>query len=626
MRDFDREVVNKSGNIPFSQIVKNAASRRQVLKAGAATSLVGFMSGSGLRTALAQGDEEEPEPLVGFTPLPRESATGNWLAISEDYEYDVVFPWGDPIQPDGPEFELPMTAENQEKQIGVGHDGMWFFSGDEPDTGILCLNHEFANHHALFGRRTAPYARNREETLVAQHAHGVSVLDVAKVEGVWQVVAGDHARRIHANTPVEFSGPAAQSALLALEVEDMGTDMDSDSDSDSDMSNEVERPPLGTLNNCGSGPTPWQTYLTCEENFQGYFGTRNATWTPSAEQARYGFGRDGFGWRWHYYDSRFNLYREETLTESNRFGWVVEIDPFDPESTPVKRTALGRFKHEGACVTPGQDNRIVVYMGDDQGDEYIYKFVGNGDYISELARCESPLDNGKLYVARFNEDYTGDWLEMTEEDPVLRDSLGSQDRILTYARIAGKLLGATPMDRPEWITIAPNGEVYCALTNNSGRSEANRANPQAPNPDGHIIRLMDEDDHVGTSFTWDIFKLASSTHGTEESFSDPDCVYADPDGRLFILTDGTQQDTMNNQLLVADTTTGEIRRLFSGVRSCEITGITHNAERTEYFVNVQHPGNGNPGVSDFPRIESGFNTPRDATVVIRRKDGGIVGS
>jgi hypothetical protein len=192
--------------------------------------------------------------------------------------------------------------------------------------------------------------------------------------------------------------------------------------------------------------------------------------------------------------------------------------------------------------------------------------------------------------------------------------------------MAADVLGATPMDRPEWATVAPNGLVYCTMTNNSGRTEANAANPLAPNPDGHIIRWKDSHEHVGTRFEWEIFLIAADTHGTEESYADPDGLWADPDGRIFIQTDGGQKDGLNNQMLVADPRTREIKRLFTGVTGDEVTGMAVTPDRRTMFINVQHPGNGNPTLTNFPLAFDGVTIPRDATVAIRRKDGGIIGS
>jgi secreted PhoX family phosphatase len=422
--------------------------------------------------------------------------------------------------------------------------------------------------------------------------------------GTWATVASPRARRIHVNTPVTFSGPVAGHPLL---------------------DNAANNAPLGTVNNCSNGETPWGTYLTCEENFNGYFGA-NGNFVATPEQDRYGFSDNGFGYGWHLFDERFDLTNPDYANEQHRFGWVVEIDPMDASQTPVKRTALGRFKHEGAAVTVGRGGRVVVYMGDDQRFDYIYKFVSRRNWKAMRAQGISPLDEGKLYVARFDDDGTGEWLELTIDNPALAARFSDQGELLTFTRVAADILGATPMDRPEWTTIARNQDVYCALTNNSQRTVPDAANPLAPNADGHIIRWRDTDNHVGNVFTWDIFIIAETTHGTEASFADPDGLWIDPDGRLFIQTDGGQKDGLNNQMVVADTITGEIRRLFTGVTGDEITGIAYTPDRRTMFINTQHPGNGDPSLTNFPADIDGVTIPRDSTFVITRKNGGIIGS
>ena len=601
----DSEIVNPSSNPTMQEVVRVAASRRKIIQGGMSLA-AGFMAS---KSALGQRTPIIPfnPGLIGFTPLSRAEATGPWPTISSDYEFEVLIPWGDPILPDGPAFSYPPNAENQAEQIGIGHDGMWFFpDADDPEAGsrrgMLAVNHEFGTDSHVLGKDDP---ESLADVRVSQHAHGVSVVGIEREEGVWRVYAACGARRIHVNTTVTFSGPAADSEFLQTPTGSA---------------------PQGILNNCGCGATPWGTYLTCEENFQGYFGVpSDRQWTASAAQARYGFSENGFGYGWHEFDKRFDLSLAAFRNEENRFGWVVEIDPYNAGQQPVKRTALGRFKHESVAVVVGKDRRVVAYMGDDQQFDYIYKFVSSEDHVKLRYEGESPFDHGKLYVARFNDDFTGDWLELTIDDSRLSSNFSSQAEVLTYARLAADELGATPMDRPEWTAAAPDGTIYCACTNNSARTAADAPNPQAPNADGHIIRWVDDDMHVGTSFTWDIFKLASDTHGTEESFSDPDSIYVDPDGRLFIGTDGGQQDRMNNQLLVADTVSGTVKRLFAGVFDDEVTGITMTPNRRTMFVNLQHVGNGNVNRTNFPRIGD-HRVPRDATIVITRKDGGIVGS
>jgi secreted PhoX family phosphatase len=608
-KEHDDIISNRSGNRPFTSVLEVRLSRREVLSGGLAVAAGAFLAPLGGAFA-AEGGLTGPNAatgllrkngLVGFRPVPVAGGSGPWPAVSPDYTWQVLIPWGDPLQPGGPAFNWPPNPWDQALQIGIGHDGMAFFPlGNGNDHGLLVVNHEFGDNEHVLGK-AAP--TTIEEVRTSQHAHGVSVVEIERSNGTWRTVSSTYARRIHVNTPVTFGGPAAGHPLLQTPI---------------------GNPALGTVNNCANGTTPWGTYLTCEENFNGYFGT-TGPWSASAEQARYGFSADGFGYAWKDFDPRFDLANPDYANEENRFGWIVEIDPANPGDVPVKRTALGRMKHEGIALTVGRGGRVVGYMGDDERFDYIYKFVSDDNWEAMRARGESPLDRGRLYVAKFHDDGSGEWLELTIANPLLAARFNDQAEVLVFARIAADLLGATPMDRPEWTTVAPSGEVYCTLTNNSRRTTPDGPNPLAPNADGHIIKWRDSDQHVGTTFIWEIFLIARDTHGTEATFSDPDGLWADPDGRLFIQTDGGQKDGLNNQMLVADTFTGEIRRLFTGVTGCEITGITTTPDRRTAFINIQHPGEGDLSATTFPSTVPG-SVPRDATIVLTRIDGGIVGS
>ena len=589
-------------NAPLSRAAPGVSRRRAL--AGAAA--FGVLAAARWAPASAAAP-----PLIGFAPVPIAAGGGPNPAISPDYRYSTLIPWGSPLEPGGPPFRRPPRAADQAAQIGIGHDGMAYFpirsgGADGNRRGLLAVNHEFgANAHAL-GK---PMPESLEEARAAQHALGVSVVEIRETRfGAWRAARSPFARRIHVNTPMAFSGPAAGSPLLATPS---------------------GLPPAGTLNNCANGETPWGTYLTCEENFHLYFGSTGA-FAPDARQARYGLREGESIYGWERFDPRFDLSAAAHRGAENRFGWVVEIDPFDPRATPVKRTALGRFRHEGAAVVVGAGNRVVVYMGDDQRFAHIYKFVSDGDWREMRARGESPLDRGVLYAAHFRGDGTGEWRALTIDSPAVRRAgLADAAEVAVFARLAAGAVGATPMDRPEWAAAAPGGEVFMSLTNNRERAVPGPANPLAPNPDGHILRWRDSEDRTGAEFTWEIFLIAADTHGTEVSFSDPDGLYADPDGRLFIETDGRQKDGLNNQLLVADPATGAVRRLFTGVAGDEITGIAATPDRRTLFVNVQHPGGGDPSLTNFP-VENdppdGSTVPRDATVAITRRDGGIVGS
>lgn len=611
---------NKSSNMPFASVLEANMSRRKVMAGSLTVAATTFLAPT---ASAGWGWPWHRKDLVDFKPVAIADVVDTTMpTISDDYEYQVLIPWGTPIEPGltkefkGDPNSRPTSSEAS-LQTGLGHDGMWFFPMDQRknmswgwgyrhrnDVGMLCINHEYGtNFHAL--GKSAP--ESIEDVRLSQNVHGVSVLKLknTKHKG-WKVVKSKNSRRITVNTPVAFSGPAARSELLQ---------------------NPNGNIALGTVNNCGSGATPWGTYLTCEENFNGYFGA-TGIFNPSEEQDRYGFTDSGFGYGWHLFDKRFDLSDEDYANEQNRFGWIVEIDPFDATQKPVKRTALGRFKHEAIAIAESGNGRIAAYMGDDQRFDYCYKYVSDKAWKNSISQGESPLDKGSLFVAKFNEDGTGQWLELTIDNPVLAARFETQAEVLIYARVAADLLGATPMDRPEWTTIGTLGEVFWTCTNNSQRTEPNVANPQAPNSDGHIIRTLDDDDHLGTNFVWDIYMIASDTRGTEGVFTDPDAAWADPHGRLFIGTDGGQPDGLQDQLVVIDTTKDvpEPKRLLVGVNSDEITGFTITPDQRTAFVNIQHPGNGDPSATSFPAYYDGVTIPRDCTLVITRKDGGIIGS
>jgi hypothetical protein len=408
---------------------------------------------------------------------------------------------------------------------------------------------------------------------------------------------------------------------------------------------------LGTINNCAHGYTPWRTYLTCEENFHGYFVGDTE---PDDMQARYGVPGD-FGYRWNEFDDRFNF--DLHPNEANRFGWVVEMDPLNPYSEPIKRTALGRIKHEGAAVTVADNGKVVVYMGDDERYEYIYKFVTSGTYTPDNAVANRDLlDSGTLYVAQFNEDGSGRWLPLVYGQSGLNESTGFADQaaVLTFARAAGDVAGATPMDRPEWITVHPTTqEAYCALTNNTRRTEedVNASNPRPDNSLGHIIRWRETGgDSTATTFEWDVFVFAGDPalgdpnkagNVNGDLFGSPDGLWFDQNGILWIQTDisstsvgtGDYVNLGNNQMLAADVDTGEIRRFLTGVAGCEVTGVVLSPDGTAMWCNIQHPGedaaNLDPAnalvISSFPDGPTGVR-PRSATLLITKNDGGVIGT
>jgi secreted PhoX family phosphatase len=409
----------------------------------------------------------------------------------------------------------------------------------------------------------------------------------------------------------------------------------------------------GTLNNCASSMTPWGTYLSGEENWAFYFAAGDK---PSAHHQRWGLRAKSF-YQWDKHDERFDAARHPN--EPNRFGWIVEVDPMDPNSTPIKRTAIGRGAHEGAWVTQSGDGRAVVYSGEDARFEYIYKFISR-DKIAPggAAANRELLDHGILYVARFDADGSGRWLPLIHGIGPLTVANGFADQgeVLIKGRQASDLLGATKMDRPEWLTIdRESGWVYCTLTNNSNRGQTNHpgvdsANPRVNNTMGQIIRWRDAQMFAGDAFVWNHLLLAGDPANEREQakgnikgdfFGCPDGLSLGPGGLLWIQTDvhssqlnqGEFKRIGNNQMLVCDTSSGEVKRFLTGPNMCEITGLSFSPDGTTLFINVQHPGESpsdrgdpkNPNQHSSWPDQTEANRPRSATVAIRKVNGGVIG-
>ena len=613
----------------FSKLVDSVLSRRQLLgAAGAGLGL--FLGGQGL--AHATNKAGNLGPRIGFSPIAANSL--DTVSVPAGYQWRVLASWGDAILPGGTAFDPATrgTATSQGLSIGDNNDGMSFFSLNA-DHGVIAVNNEYVNYEYLFvnGR-----CNSIDDTRKAQAAHGVSIFEVRRIGGIWKLQSqGRLNRRITANTEMRLSGPAAGSPLLKTQADPTGTVA------------------LGTFNNCANGRTPWGTYLTCEENFNGYFGSAENVGDQAAYK-RYGISAKGAGFNWHAFDGRFDLAKNPN--EPNRFGWVVEIDPMDPTSTPIKRTALGRVKHENAEVVVNADGRVVVYMGDDEKGEHVYKFVSAKKWDAKNAAANRDLlDEGTLYVARFTTvdgkaQGEGEWLELTHGKNGLTPEAGFKDQaeVLVNTRLAATVVGATTMDRPEWVAAHPTqAQVYLTLTNNNDRGvKANQAlngpNPRAKNVYGQIVRWTPRDnDHASNQFTWDIFALAgnptlhkdayagSANITADNMFNSPDGLAFDRDGRLWIQTDGDYSNAKdfagmgNNQMLCANPVTGEIKRFMVGPVACEITGIAFTPDHKSMFVGIQHPGE-KLAPSHFP--QGGDAVPRSSIVVISRRDGGVVGT
>ena len=440
---------------------------------------------------------------------------------------------------------------------------------------------------------------------------------------------------------MSVSGPVAGSDFIKTELDVLGEEV------------------LGTFNNCANGKTPWGTYLSCEENFNNYFQLTDADDVSDKQQAawqRYGIKRSYYGW--HENDARFNV--DFHPNESNRFGWVIEFDPYDPQSRPVKRSALGRFSHENVAHKIAKDGRVAFYSGDDAKFEYVYKFITQDAWDgSQGPKNSRLLDEGVLHVARFNDDGSGQWLPLVFGQGALTPNNGfdSQAEVLVHARLAADAVGATPMDRPEWVTTHPeSGDVYVSMTNNTKRGDddaasSDAANPRNNNQFGHILKLL-ETDASATQFDWDVFALAGNE---EEGGSIKGDVYANPDGMmidargvLWVQTDisakklNTDEFAQfgNNQMLAIDPETGETRRFLTGPIGCEVSGIAMTPDLATMWVNIQHPGDvpailAKQGIKKSPSQPNAASNwpdhgvhgrPRSATVLITKEDGGIIGS
>ncbi|KGF62342.1 PhoX family protein [Pseudomonas lutea] len=619
-------------------------TRRGFISAGALCGAAMFLGGNLLsRSVMAASVSAANSALLGFDSIP--SSTADGIALPPGYRSSVLISWGQPLHANGPAFDPSGngTAKMQELQFGDNNDGMSLFTfpGDKPETAgraLMAINNEYTNYRYLFDHGKDP--QSAEDVHKAQASEGVSVIEVKRDGQQWTFVQGSkYNRRIHGNTPIHLSGPAAGHEWLKTAADKMGKNV------------------LGTFQNCANGKTPWGTYLTCEENFTDCFGSSDPAQTFDAATKRYGVTAASKEVNWHLHDPRFDVAKNPN--EPNRHGWVVEIDPFDPKSTPVKRTALGRFKHENAALTETKDGRVVVYMGDDERGEFIYKFISRDKVDHQNPKANRDiLDHGTLYVAQFdggdsNPDRPkgqGRWIELTHGKNGIDAASGfaSQAEVLIHARLAASQVKATRMDRPEWIVVSPkDGQVYCTLTNNIKRGDEGQPvggpNPRAKNQYGQILRWQETgSDAAAMDFAWDLFVVAgnpgvhagtpqggSSNINAQNMFNSPDGLGFDMAGRLWILTDGDSTNAGdfagmgNNQMLCADPASGEIRRFMVGPVGCEVTGISLAPDQKALFVGIQHPGEN--GGSTFPEhLPNG--KPRSSVMVITREDGGVIGA
>ena len=552
----------------FERLAERAISRRGFLCGTATWGATAFVLGAG---GMVGPSARAGAAGLDFTPV---GANGlDTVTVPEGYSWHVVTRWGDPLWSNGAAFDHATrgTGESQEAAFGDNCDGMALFSDGEKS--VLAVNNEYVNLGIMFANRESGKPETADDVRKCKAGHGVSVVEIAQQGGDWGIVHGSpYNRRITPDTPMEITGPARGHDWMKTAADPAGTTA------------------LGTWNNCGNGRTPWGTYLACEENFNGYFSSSDPDFAPNPAQKRYGIKQEDWGYRWAMADERFDVSKHPN--EPNRAGYVTEIDPLDPASTPRKRTALGRFKHENAELALAADGRVVVYMGDDERGEFLYRFVSDGVY-SEGGDNADLLGSGSLSVARFADDGTGAWLALTPETT----GMASQAEVCIHTRQGASAVGATTMDRPEWVAANPNrAEVYCCLTNNKNRGVKTNAggdltpvggpNPREKNNYGQIVRWApDGGDHAADTFAWDLYVIAgnptvhadayagSGNVNADNMFNSPDGLAFDSQGRLWIQTDGNYSDEGdfagqgNNVMLLGDPATGEIRRFLVGPRN-----------------------------------------------------------
>lgn len=634
------DVCNTSANSYFRDIASATMSRRAALGFGAAGALAVVFGGNlasaepaaagGLSPAAKEGFAKSK---LQFTAIPSVDAAVDAVTVPDGFTWRPVIRWGDPIFNDAPAFDLNnQTAAAQEKQFGYNNDytDILEIPGSKGRRAVLFANHEYTNDAIMFPP-TMPAADVRA---VGAAAHGLSVVELERKNKnqPWTYVKGAKLNRRYLNSTVyELTGPAAGSSLTTTVEDPSG------------------RLIKGTLGNCAGGTTPWGTILSGEENFQGYFVGHGT----SAGDKRYGITSNATARQWELDDPRFDTRNRGFENEANRFGWIVEVDPFDPTSTPKKHSMLGRFKHEGANIIIAESGHAVAYSGDDERFDYLYKFVSKDTYREgDRAHNMTLLSAGSLYVAKFTGnspaaeitgtgavpadgsfDGTGEWLPLVVDGASAVPGM-SVEEVLVYTRLAADKVGPTKMDRCEDVEPNPfSRKVYVACTNNSDRGKAGKEgateiNPRNANRDGHIVEITETGDQTSTAFTWNLLMVCGDpAQGDVTYFSGfpvdkvspiscPDNLAFDSVGNLWISTDGAPSGIGRADGLFKVTLDGaergKVEQFLAVPRDAETCGpIIHDAERT-VFVSVQHPGEDgtfDAQVSFFPDYVPAGTTP-----------------
>jgi uncharacterized protein len=625
--------------------LRDGVGRREFLLGLLATTAIAGLAPTGCAWAQAAGPSS-----LGFAEIAH--VFDEKHHVSPGHKVQTVIRWGDPVEAGAPAFDpMRQTPAMQAKQFGSNNDFLAFMplpiGSRNSERGLLCVNHEAAPAELMFPGVTkrndfAKIGKNEVDIMLA--AIGLSVVEIAKTARGWEMVAGSpYARRFTlGETRFRLGGPAAGHPRMKTSGDPEGMTV------------------IGTSHDCAGGETPWGTVLAGEEGFSGMFSGDPAKTPEAANHRRYGLSNQAHNYaRFH---SRFDVEKEPN--EPNRFGWVVEYDPYTPGSVPVKRTALGRIKHEGATTVLLPDRRVVVYTGDDERFEYVYRFVSNGRYDPNRRDANlNLLDDGVLSVARFDEDKTVSWLPLVFGQGPLTpaNNFNSQADVLIDTRRAADLVGATPMDRPEDVEASPtSGLVYVVLTYNEQRREkgdadakrrANPANPWPKNLWGHILELTPPGapgpgaDHAAAKFGWDFFLIAGKPGKAEEParyhpatsangwLARPDNIAFDPRGRMWIGTDGMDGYADLTDAVFATDVSGPGRALtkqfFAAPRGAETTGPCFTPDGRTLFVAIQHPAEEDGSSFDKPSTRwPDFQEnlpPRSSVVAITREDGGPLG-
>lgn len=650
----------------FAEIMQRRLTRRDVLKGAAAAATLVVTGAVANNMASASGPEQTdtnrvyvplmqvppPRPL-NFTPIAATERTVDQTVVPTGYTSNVLLRWGDPITADGPDFDpANQSKAAQEQQFGYNCDFVGFMplplGATSSSTGLLVVNHEYTNPNIMFSDYQYEFDNqgNLIDILPTQAqvdveiaAHGVSVVEIERgSDNTWTYKKDStfNKRYTASETSImTITGPAATHEWLQTSADPTGLAI------------------AGTLNNCAAGKTPWGTVVTAEENFHQYFANTSTFSSDDPRKAvheRYGMPSEASQRRWERFHTRFDVTQEPN--EAFRFGWAVEIDPYNPNWQPRKRSWLGRVRHEAQTFVVTPSGRVAVYSGDDERFEYVYKFVTQNTYsATDRAANLELLDSGMLYVAKFNDDGTGEWmpLEFGTGPLTAANGFSSQGDVLIKTRLAGDALGATKMDRPEDIETNPvTKKVYIALTNNTrrgtdGNEGTDTANPREVNRFGHIIELTEaNDDHTATTFTWNIFMLCGDPADESTFFAgydkslvskiaNPDNFTFDNVGNLWVATDGQPSTLDQNDGLYAvpvqGSERGYIRQFFSSVASSEVCGPEFTPDNTSLFVAIQHPGETFSGryedaTSRWPDSQL---PPRPSVVVIQANDGSVVG-